>query len=165
MKNDLDIKIIKTPRFKASNGFVTTAQRSKIMSAITSQNTKAEILLRKALWKAGLRYRKNNRSLPGAPDISIKKYKLAIFVDGEFWHGFDWDNKKMKIRVNTDFWFPKIERNMQRDYFNNLKLGKLGYKVFRFWEKQVKKDLSSCVNEVLLHIEKYDSTFGDQQVN
>jgi DNA mismatch endonuclease (patch repair protein) len=143
---------IKVPRFNEASGFYTTKKRSKIMSRIRGKNTKPELLFRKALWAKGVRYRVNSKQLPGRPDVSIKKYKLAIFIDGEFWHGYDWDEKKSKIKSNRGFWMPKIERNMQRDKEVNQQLYDLGYTVFRFWEKEIKTDLDKCINDVLIFI-------------
>lgn len=123
-----------------------------MMSKIRSKNTKPEILLRKSLWAKGLRYRVNVKSLPGSPDIVIRRYKLAIFIDGEFWHGYNWDEKKDTIKSNRDFWIPKIERNMQRDFQNNLKLKADGWIVLRFWEHQVKKELQKCLEAIIAQI-------------
>ena len=139
---------INVPRFEEEMGFYTTPARSRLMAKVKSKNTKPEILFRKALWKIGVRYRIHDKSLPGSPDISMKKYKVVIFIDGEFWHGYEWEKKKLVIKTNRDFWIPKIERNMQRDRQNTLKLEQLGFKVFRFWEKDIKKDLLTCVNEI-----------------
>jgi DNA mismatch endonuclease, patch repair protein len=119
------------------------------MSRIKAQNTKPEQRLRKILWALGLRYRKNVKSLPGKPDIIIRKYNLAIFIDGEFWHGFKWEEKKDKIKSNRDFWIPKIERNMQRDQEINQQLTEIGYTIIRFWEHQINRDLSWCINVIL----------------
>jgi DNA mismatch endonuclease (patch repair protein) len=143
--------VIKTPipRFNKHSGFVTTPARSKLMRKIRSSNTKTEVLLRKSLWSLGLRYRKNYKKLPGAPDIAITKFKLAIFIDGEFWHGHNWEIKKGKIKTNQAFWIPKIERNMERDVENNEALNSLGFKVIRFWEHEVKKNLQGCVDKIL----------------
>lgn len=149
---------IKVPRFKEENGFYTTKKRSGIMKQIKSKDTKPEISFRKSLWSLGVRYRKNVRNLPGSPDIAIKKYKLAIFIDGEFWHGFNWQEKKMKIKKNRDFWIPKIERNMQRDREINDQYLKMGWTVFRFWQHEIKNELHVCLNKVLdciNHLEKY----------
>jgi len=145
-------KKIVVPRFKEENGFYTTKERSILMRKIKAKETKPEIVFRKALWSKGLRYRKNVKKLPGNPDIVINRHKLIIFIDGEFWHGFNWENKKKKIKSNRDFWIPKIERNMQRDEENDQKLKELGFKVFRFWAHQVKKDLNECLNHVLSYI-------------
>ena len=145
--------IIKVPRFEESAGFYTTKQRSKIMATIKGKDTKPELAFRKALWKAGIRYRVNYKQLPGRPDISNKILKFVVFIDGAFWHGFNWDEKKLKIKTNRDFWIPKIERNMQRDRSNDLKLKEMGFKVFRFWEHEVRKELEICVSHVVLYIE------------
>ena len=143
---------IKVPRFNEASGFYTTKKRSKIMSKIRGKNTKPELLFRKALWAKGVRYRVNSKQLPGKPDISIKKYKLAIFIDGEFWHGYNWDEKRNTIKSNRGFWTPKIERNMQRDKEVNQQLHDLGFTVFRFWETEIKTDLDKCINDVLVFI-------------
>ena len=129
--------------------FDTTPERSKLMSKIRSKNTKPELILRRALWQEGIRYRLNVKNLPGKPDIVIGRAKLAIFVDGEFWHGFDWENKKLKIIANRNYWIPKIEKNIARDFKNIKDLDSQGYLVLRFWEHQIKKDTSNCVAQIL----------------
>lgn len=143
---------IKVPRFNEASGFYTTKKRSKIMSKIRGKNTKPELLFRKALWKKGVRYRVNNKKLPGKPDVSIQKYKIAVFIDGEYWHGYNWDERKDNIKSNRDFWVPKIERNMQRDREVNRQLMDMGYTIFRFWEKEIKNELNKCINDVLVYI-------------
>lgn len=140
---------IKVPTFNEASGFYTTDSRSKLMSKIKSKNTKPEIVFRKILWSHGIRYRKNATSIPGSPDILISKSKLVIFIDGEFWHGYNWLQKKEKLVANREYWIAKIERNMQRDRENDAQLGSLGYTVLRFWEKDVKKDLDGCLKRVL----------------
>ncbi len=149
---------IKVPRFEESAGFYTTEQRSKIMSKIRGKNTKPEILFRKALWNEGIRYRINHKALPGKPDISNKSLKFVVFIDGDFWHGYNWKVKKHKIKSNRKFWIPKIERNMQRDQQNNFKFLQMGFVVFRFWESQVIKELGSCVKQVVgyVHASRYE---------
>ncbi|WMJ74069.1 very short patch repair endonuclease [Cytophagaceae bacterium ABcell3] len=146
---------IVVPRFNEENGFYTTPQRSRMMGKIRSKNTKPEMKLRKVLWDMGLRYRKNVKKLPGSPDIVLGKYKLVIFVDGEFWHGHNWEEKKNTIKTNRRFWIPKIERNMQRDRQNNDLLVEKGWHVMRFWENDIKKNFGAVVNAVLRYIEKY----------
>lgn len=143
---------IKIPEFNEANGFYTTKERSALMSKIRGKDTKPEIKLRKVLWGLGIRYRKNHPKLPGKPDIVSKKYKLVIFVDGEFWHGYNWAEQKEKIKTNRDYWIPKIERNMQRDRENNLALEAMGYKVFRFWGNEIKNNLGRCIKEILDYI-------------
>lgn len=131
----------------------TTPQRSYIMSRIRAKNTKPELLLRNALWAKGIRYRIHAKELPGKPDIVIRRYRLAIFVDGEFWHGHQWERTKGRIKSNRQFWWSKIERNIERDNENNAALIAAGYTVFRFWGEDVRKNLHKCVNQVELYIE------------
>ena len=111
-------------------------------------NTSIEVLLRKALWHKGIRFRKNVKTLPGCPDIAIKKYKLAIFCDGELWHGKDWNNKKNTFKTNSDYWVSKIERNIKRDYGNEKKLEKMGWVVLRYWGSEIQKKLDECAIEI-----------------
>jgi len=118
------------------------------MGKIKSTNTQVEVMLRKKLWAKGIRYRKNNKEILGCPDISIKKYKIAIFIDGDFWHGFNWREKKRKIKNNREYWIKKIEGNMQRDAKINKNLKKQGWCVIRFWEHEVKKDSNRCIEQI-----------------
>jgi len=127
---------------------LTPEQRHKCMSHIRSNNTSIEIMLRKALWYEGIRYRKNVKTLPGKPDIAITKYKIAIFCDGELWHGKNWEKRKNSIKTNRDYWLPKIERNIIRDNENEKKLENMGWVVLRFWGKEIRKNLVNCVNEI-----------------
>lgn len=127
---------------------VTPQQRSKNMQAIKSTGTKDEILLAKALWHLGYRYRKNNKTVFGKPDLTFKKNKIAIFVDSEFFHGKDWVTQKHRIKSNQEYWHKKIERNIQRDIEVNNYLLSQGWKVIRFWSKEVKKNLDSCITEI-----------------
>ena len=123
-------------------------QRSKNMRAIRSTNTKAEVLLAKSLWNRGYRYRKNNKTVFGKPDLTFKKLKIAIFVDSEFFHGKDWETQKHCIKYNQEFWRKKIERNIQRDIDVNNYFTIQGWKVIRFWSDEVKKHLVSCITEI-----------------
>lgn len=123
------------------------------MSKIKSKHSKPELILRKALWARNIRFRIHDKSLPGHPDIVIKKHKLAIFVDGEFWHGFDWKTRRDQIKTNKLFWIPKIERNMQRDIRTNRALRDMGYTVFRFWSQDVLKNLTKVINQITLFLE------------
>jgi len=123
-------------------------KRHYIMSRVKSKDTKIEITLRRALWHKGIRYRKNHKLLPGTPDIAITKYNIAIFCDGEFWHGKDWDKNKEHIYNNREFWISKIERNMRRDNKIDSQLEQLGWVVIRFWGKDIEKNVNSCVEVV-----------------
>lgn len=145
---------IKVPRFNEESGFYTTPERSKIMGKIRGKNTKPELAFRKALWAAGYRYRIDSRKLIGRPDVVLNTYKTVVFIDGEFWHGYNWAERKLKIKTNRDFWIAKIERNIQRDEEVNTELKDLGYTVFRFWEKEIKKDLEGCLQKVISHLER-----------
>ncbi|WP_430908550.1 very short patch repair endonuclease [Maribacter sp. 2-571] len=144
---------IKVPRFNEAAGFYTTPQRSKIMGKIRGKNTKPELAFRRALYAAGYRYRIDYKKLIGKPDIALKKYKTVVFIDGEYWHGYDWERRKPKIKTNRKFWIAKIERNMQRDREVNAELKRLGYTVFRFWEREIKQNLEACVQQVTTHLQ------------
>lgn len=151
---------IKVPRFNEESGFYTTPERSKIMGKIRGKNTKPELAFRRALWAAGYRYRVDYKKLIGKPDIALKKYKTVIFIDGEYWHGHNWEERKPKIKTNREFWIAKIERNMQRDKEVNLELKKCGYTVFRFWESKIKKELDFCLDRVISHLESVKSSWN-----
>lgn len=129
--------------------FQTCEKRSSLMKKIKSKSTKAEVILARALWAKGVRYRKNYCGLPGKPDLVVTKYKIAIFVDGEFWHGKNWTEKKIKISNNRDYWIPKIEKNIKRDISNNEILRTMGWTVIRFWEKEIYKNLDCCISKVI----------------
>jgi len=122
-------------------------QRRKNMQAVKSSGSKIEIAFAKALWAKGIRYRKNVKDIIGKPDIAIKKYKIAVFIDSEFWHGKNWKEKKKEHKSNTVFWHKKIEGNIKRDKVVNCKLRKAGWIVIRFWGKQIEKNLNSCINK------------------
>lgn len=129
---------------------LTKEQRRKNMQAVRNKDSKIEIALRSALWSKGYRYRKNYTKLEGKPDIVIPKYKLAIFCDSEFWHGYNWDTRKHDIKSNKDFWIKKIEGNIKRDEYVNKILQYQGWKVIRLWGKDIQKNMDEC----LLKIEK-----------
>lgn len=129
-------------------------QRSRNMRAIRSTGTKIEVLLGKALWAAGLRYRKNCKTVFGKPDIVFRKYRLVVFCDSEFWHGKNWEREKQKIHTRREFWIPKIEDNIRRDKQVNKILKKEGWKVLRFWGKNIEKKTDQCVKKVLQTIVK-----------
>ena len=124
----------------------TTPDVSKRMSNVSLKGGKAETALSKALWRRGIRYRKNYRELPGSPDIAITKYKIAVFVDGEFWHGENWEERKKHLKRNRDYWIEKIEENIARDRRADEELIKAGWLPIHFWEKDVKADTEHCVN-------------------
>lgn len=128
------------------------------MSHVKLKRGVAETLLAKALWHSGIRYRRNYKALPGSPDIAITKYRIAVFVDGEFWHGYDWETRKARLGRNREYWVEKIEENIARDRRNDIKLAGLGWTAMHFWEKEVKKDVGGCAADVIsMIIEKLAS--------
>ena len=133
---------------------LTKEQRHKNMAANKSKGTKIEILFGKLLWNAGIRYRKNDKSVIGKPDFVIKGAKIAIFCDGEFWHGRNWNIRKYDHKSNCDFWYSKIEHNIERDKVVNDELHKQGWKVFRFWETEITKEPDVCLNMILNYMNK-----------
>lgn len=129
---------------------LTSEQRRKNMQRIRSQDTKIERLLREALWEKGYRFQKNYKKLPGKPDIVFVKYKVAIFCDGEFFHGKDWEELKQRLERsnNSEYWISKISRNIERDNEINKKLLFLGWTVIRFWGNDIKKNLDECIRVI-----------------
>lgn len=129
---------------------LTPEQRKKNMQHIRSKDTKIEVLLRKALWQRGYRYRKNYKNLPGKPDIALTKYKIAIFCDGEFFHGKNWEVLKPKLQKsnNSEFWINKINRNRERDDKVNKELLFMGWTVIRFWGNDIKKNTDECIQVI-----------------
>lgn len=126
---------------------LTKEQRKKNMSHIRSSDTQIEVKLRKALWHAGIRYRKNDKRLPGKPDIAITKHKIAVFCDSSFFHGRDFDTKK-PVGTNREFWEAKIRRNMERDREVDRQLEEAGWLVLRFWDTEINKETDRCVAEI-----------------
>lgn len=139
---------------------LTKEQRHKNMKNIKSKDTSIEVILRKVLWSKGYRYRKNDKSLPGKPDIVLPKYKIAIFCDSEFFHGKDWEVLKPQLErgKNADFWIEKISKNQKRDDEVNKKLQFLGWTVIRFWGKDITKKTDECVQVI-------EETIFDMLVN
>jgi len=126
----------------------------KIMSAIKSKNTRPEMSLRRALWARSMRYRVNVKTLPGKPDIVFTKAKIAIFCDGDFWHGHNWVIRGLssideELERYSQFWKDKILGNIKRDSVNNEKLKSKGWEVIRFWESDLKNDLPKCVDLII----------------
>lgn len=146
---------------------LTKEQRHKNMQHIRSNNTKIEVLLRKALWEKGYRYRKNYKDLPGKPDIALTKYKIAIFCDGEFFHGKDWEVLRPRLEKsnNSEFWISKISRNRERDDEVNKKLLFMGWTVIHFWGNDIKKHTDECVKvieEAIFDIKMGENDFSDE---
>ena len=127
----------------------------KIMSSIKSKNTRPEIALRKALWRQGLRFRVNFKELPGKPDVVFTRVKVAVFCDGDYWHGHNWALRGLKdlneeLARYSEFWANKINNNVQHDKTIDCQLTKMGWHVVRVWESDIKKDLSECVRRIYM---------------
>ena len=139
---------------------LTKEQRKKNMQHIKAKDTKIEIILRKALWKKGYRYRKNYNKLLGKPDIVLPKYNIVICCDGEFFHGKDWELLKNKLKKsnNGEFWIKKISRNRERDDEINKRLSFEGWTVLRFWGEDIKKHTDECVKII-------EETIFDQNIS
>lgn len=133
---------------KHPKSYDSTPEARKRMAKVHLKRGKAETMLAKALWHSGYRYRLNYKKLPGSPDIAIPKYKLAIFVDGEFWHGYDWETRKTKLKANREYWIEKIEENIARDKRSDMRLKAMGWTPVHFWEKEIKKNLVGCTQVI-----------------
>lgn len=126
----------------------TKEQISYNMQQVKNKDSEIELMLRKELWSRGLRYRKNVTKIVGKPDIAFLGKKVAVFCDSEFWHGFNWAERKKDFKSNQDFWIPKIERNIQRDIEVNKQLTEEGWTVLRFWGRDIKKNCSGCADKI-----------------
>ena len=124
----------------------TKEQISYNMQQVKNKDSKIEIMLRKELWSRGLRYRKNVNRIYGKPDIVFVGKKIAVFCDSEFWHGFNWEERKKDIKSHQEFWIPKIERNITRDTEVTEKLESEGWIVLRFWGNEIKKNTVGCAD-------------------
>jgi len=136
----------------------------KIMSAIKSKNTKPELVLRHALWKKGLRYRVNVNWLPGKPDIVFTRAKIAVFCDGDFWHGHNWalrgiSSLKKELKNYSPFWREKILGNIKRDKKNNKLLKNDNWLVIRIWESDINKNVDKWSSIVEKHYKKIITRF------
>lgn len=142
---------------------LTKEQRKKNMQHIKAKDTKIEIILRKALWKKGYRYRKNYNKLLGKPDIVLPKYNIVIFCDGEFFHGKDWEILKPRLEKsdNSQYWISKISRNRERDEDVNKQLLFQGWTVIRFWGKEIQNNTDQCVKVVEEAI--FDNLMAEQE--
>lgn len=127
-------------------------QRRKNMQAIRSSDTGIERTMREALSARGLRYRLNVKYLPGKPDIVFVRDKVAVFCDSEFWHGKNWGKVNNRIKTNSKFWKDKIEGNIARDRRNVRALRKAGWRVIRFWGKEITKNTDKCVKVVVANL-------------
>ena len=126
---------------------------SKRMSHVKTKRNSAEIMIAKSLWHRGYRYRLNYKALPGSPDIALTKYRIAIFIDGEFWHGKDFEQRKTKLKNNKDYWIEKIQENIDRDLRNDKLLRQMDWYPIHFWSNDVIKYCNQCIDEIIYTIE------------
>ena len=139
---------------KHPKSYESTPEIRKRMANVHLKKGKAETMLAKSLWTQGVRYRRNYKKIPGSPDIAITKYKIAVFVDGEFWHGKDWEERKPKLKANREYWIEKIEENIERDKRNDERLQQMGWLVLHFWEKDVLKTVDDCIEKIISMLPK-----------
>jgi len=133
---------------------LTKEQRKKCMQAVKSKNSKIELALGKALKRLGIKYKKNDKKIFGKPDYIIKDFKIAVFCDSEFWHGKNWEKRKSDLKSNQEFWYRKIERNIQRDYEVTTELEKQGWIVLRFWGKTILRNPEKCALKIQRSMKK-----------
>lgn len=110
-------------------------------------------MLAKSLWHRGYRYRLNYKALPGSPDVALTKYRIAIFIDGEFWHGKNFEQRKNKLKNNKDYWIEKIQENIDRDLRNDKLLRQMDWYPIHFWSNDVIKYCNQCIDEIIYTIE------------
>lgn len=139
------------------------AVTSRIMAAVRSKDTTPEMVVRRALWARGYRYRVHYKRVPGKPDIAFPGLRLAVFIDGDFWHGNAWrvrelDSLEDLFPTRTDWWVSKIERNMERDEEVNQSLRDSGWTVLRVWESEVETDLEAVLRKISLAVEQQRNT-------
>lgn len=149
------------PRIPSYKGLEPASARASAAARGSSRKTetRCEVRLRSVLWRAGLRFRKNVKGLPGKPDIVFPRQKLAVFCDGDFWHGRDWKARRQRLARgnNPDYWTAKISRNRERDRENTLKLEAEGWSVLRYWESDIHDDAKVIAKEILVTLRRLDN--------
>ena len=146
--------MVSSTREKTMPDHLTPQQRRRAMTNVKVRDGSLEVLVRSALHKRGLRFRKHVRQLPGRPDLVFPKEKVATFIDGDFWHGYRFPSWEQKL---PDFWRKKIAQNRVRDRRNFRRLKNMGWIVLRIWQHEVKQDLDACISRVLVAIGKSPS--------
>lgn len=141
---------------KHPKGYDSDPATRERMSKVKLKGGDAEERLAKRLWHIGCRYRKNYKRLPGSPDIAIFRYQIAVFVDGEFWHGKDWEVRKGRLKRNREYWIEKIEENMTRDARVDAALRMIGWTPIRFWSKDALKQTDECVSAIVDIISSFE---------
>ena len=146
--------LVSVPRY--DNYHPRSTETSRVGVGNRRQDTTPEVLLRKALRAAGIRFRSNVKALPGCPDLILVQHRVAVFCDGDFWHGRDWATRKNKLRAgwNAAYWVPKIERNRQRDREVTRTLKRIGWRVIRVWESDVRTNPHRVARRIFTTISK-----------
>jgi len=141
------------PRFTGRTA--SSASSADIKRRTPRSNTAPERLLRSALWRLGFRYRLHSRHLPGRPDIVFAPQRVAIFCDGDFWHGRDWPSRRAKLArgANGEYWIAKIESNIRRDSATTVQLKTLGWYVIRVWESEIRQQLDVVVERICTQLD------------
>lgn len=152
---DTDARSPSYKGLKPASAAASAAARSSSRKA----DTRCEVKVRSLLWRAGARFRKNVAKLPGKPDIVFPGPRVAVFCDGDFWHGKDWDERRRRLAAGTNapYWLAKIERNRQRDRLNRKKLESEGWTVLRFWESEIHDDPRRVAAMILATLARLDS--------
>lgn len=139
---------------------LTPEQRSFCMSRIKGKDTGLEMRVRSALHRRGLRFRKHVKDLPGKPDVGFRKARVAVFVDGDFWHGYRFPSWEDKV---SDFWKKKINRNRERDAANHRKLRQMEWTVIRLWQHEVEADFDACIDRILAAVRGHEEKTNSNQ--
>lgn len=139
---------------------LTPEQRSFCMSRIKGKDTGLEMRVRSALHRRGLRFRKHVKDLPGKPDVVFRKVRVAVFVDGDFWHGYRFPTWEDKV---SDFWKKKINRNRERDAANHRKLRQMEWTVIRLWQHEVEEDFDACIDRILAAVRGHEEKTNSNQ--
>lgn len=154
----------KSPSYK---GLKAASEKARAAAKGSSKkaDTEPELLLRRALWRLGCRYRKNVPSLPGKPDVVFYGPKVVVFVDGDFWHGRDWPTRRQKLAQgsNPQYWIAKVERNMERDRSRSEELAEQGWRVIRLWESDIRSDPDRAACIVREEVAEYGKSPGGNQ--
>jgi DNA mismatch endonuclease, patch repair protein len=143
------------PKYEFKN---VSPTRSKTMRAIKGKNTAIELMVRKALYSRGFRYRIHYKRAAGSPDVAFPGKRVAVFLDSDFWHGKDWQTKKTRIRSNREYWVRKIERNMTRGREVDDALRADGWRVLRFWESDIGEDLDLVMKHIVAVLGNLENT-------
>lgn len=145
------------PRYERREPASLTASKAKRRNR--AKHTEPELLLRRRLWALGLRYRLHGADLPGKPDLLFRRQRVVVFVDGDFWHGRNWPQRRERLKHghNGDYWQAKIEYNMARDQRNQVLLEQAGWRVIRLWETDIRERLDEAVRAIIYALGSEDA--------